>query len=290
MSEYRTQQEQIRLRRAAVSGQYPQTWKKIIAEWSEDSPEDCAWLMYSANYLLRTGNIRWAIDPLTLKNRLPLAPAVPAAHDLEKLSFVLLTHFHADHLDFGLLHDLRELPIRWVIPEWLVDQAVSRAGLPQARIWIPKIAQPLELDGLRVTPFAGLHGKIPAIAYQVEFGGKRWLFPGDTREYESWRLPFFEPVDVLFAHLWLGKGCALDENPALLASFGRFILDLQPRRIVVTHLEELAREAPDYWDWSHYLKVEKWFQDHRPDIPVEGYRMGEKIVLATDFEHGFHGL
>jgi len=81
----------------------------MIAEWRLPGGEDRAWLMYSANYLLRIGDVRCAIDPLRLKNRLPQAPEMDIASDLQALSFGLLTHRHADHLDLGLLYRLRDL-------------------------------------------------------------------------------------------------------------------------------------------------------------------------------------
>src|SRR5512140_3163064 len=85
---------EFQARRAEVSAAYPVLWKRMIREWKSPGPENRAWLMYSANYLFRTGDIRWAIDPLTLNHRLPSAPEVNASQDLQTLSFVLLTHRH----------------------------------------------------------------------------------------------------------------------------------------------------------------------------------------------------
>jgi hypothetical protein len=251
----------------------------MIAEWNSNGGDDCAWLMYAANYLLRTGGARWAIDPVTLNNRVALAPTMQTARDLERLSFILLTHFHADHLDLNLLHDLCGLPIRWVIPEALVPTVLSNTGLSKAQLLVPEVLQPFELDGVKITPFEGLHAKVPEMSYLVEFKDKRWLFPGDIRTYDLSRLPSFGALDGLFAHLWLGKGCALEDKPAMLAPFCNFTLGLKPPRIVVTHLEELGRTAEDYWDRRHFQMVRKWFQQHRPGIRVECARMGERITF-----------
>jgi len=111
MEHFTARQQRIALRRAKAIARYPTLWSHMIAEWRGPGNEDRAWLMYSANYLLRAGNVHWAIDPLTLKHRLPQAPEMDVAHDLRGLSFVLLTHNHADHLDFSLLRALRHLPI-----------------------------------------------------------------------------------------------------------------------------------------------------------------------------------
>ena len=87
----------------------------MIGEWSTEDGRDSAWMLYSANYLLRTGSARWAIDPLTLRWRVPEAVAV--RRDLADLSFIVLTHRHADHLDIDLLRSLRGLPTLWIVPD-----------------------------------------------------------------------------------------------------------------------------------------------------------------------------
>jgi L-ascorbate metabolism protein UlaG (beta-lactamase superfamily) len=217
--------------------------------------------MYSANYLFCTGHVRWAIDPMTLKHRLPQAPEMDIAHDLDGLSFVLLTHEHADHLDLGMVRALRALPILWVVPEPLLAM-VEPTGLSREKIIVPRSMRPLEIEGIKVVPMDGPHWEadpsqpgglrgVPAIAYLVEFNGKRWLFPSDTRTYDAAQLPSFGPVDGMFAHLWLGRGCALLDAPPLLDAFRQFFVALQPRCIILTHLEEFGRDADDYWDSSH---------------------------------------
>lgn len=178
----------------------------------------------------------------------------------------------------------------------------AEAGLPAERVLIPKALQPIEIKGFRITPFEGLHWElspetssgnlkgVPAIAYLVEFNGKRWLFPGDTRTYYANKLPPFGPVDGLFAHLWLGRGCAMLEVPPLLEDFCRFCIDLQPRRVIVvaqsativTHLEELGRDAEDYWDEEHFQKVSKRCRETAPDIHMLSARMGESAILSPN--------
>ncbi len=190
----------------------------MIAEWNAPDPVNRVWLTYSANYLFRTNNIRWAIDPLTLNWRIKDTPQVNVARDLCNLSFVLLTHGHDDHLDIDLLWTLRELPITWVVPESILQRVTRQAGLPRKNIIIPSALHPLELNGIHILPFDGLHweatsdGKlrgVSAMGYRIECNGRRWLFPGDTRTYAPSQLSTLDAVDILFAHLWLGRGSAL---------------------------------------------------------------------------------
>ena len=266
MDRFAEKQAHIDRRRDEMAARTPAIWDKLIAEWNSPGSEDRVWLMYSANYLFRTQGVRWAMDPLALNSRLPQAPAMDVARDLKDLDFILLTHRHGDHLDFGLLRLLRHLPIRWVVPEAILPLVQRQAGLPSKQILVPKPLQPIELCGLRITPFDGLHWEaapdypagrrgVPATGYLVEMGGKRWLFPGDTRTYDVTRLPIFGPLDVLFAHLWLGRGAAFLLHPPLLELFCRFCLALQPRRLILTHLEEWGRRASDFWDIEHAKQV-----------------------------------
>jgi hypothetical protein len=279
MDRYTTKQAQIQLRQAERAAQYPALWSSIISDWSSHSEEDCAWLMYSANYLLRTGGVRWAIDPLLLTARLALDTKINVSRDLEGLAFVLLTHQHADHLDLSLLRELRDLPIRFIIPEAIKRRVQSQAMLPEEQILISKASEPIEIEGIHITPCNGLHGETPAMAYLVEFCEKKWLFPGDVRIHDATRLPVIDCLDSVFAHLWLGKGCALEDEPSLLAPFCNFFKEIKPRRIVVTHLEELGRSAEDYWDRGHFLLVEKWFREHASHMQIECTMMGDKICF-----------
>jgi len=270
---------------------YPAIWEKLIAEWNSPGLENRAWLMYSANYLIRTQRIRWAMDPLLLNSRLPQLPVMNVARDLKDLDFVLLTHRHGDHLDLNLLRLLRDLPIQWVIPEAILPLVQREVGLPAKQILVPNALQTIELHGLRITPFDGLHWEhapshpdgqrgVPATGYLVEMGGKRWLFPGDTRTYDPDSLPDFGPVDVLFAHLWLGRNGALQLNPPLLEQFCRFCLALQPRRIILTHLKEWGRPKSEFWDLEHAKQVVSFLKEHASWLPIQVACTGDEIFLA----------
>jgi hypothetical protein len=284
-------QAQIDRRRDETAARFPAIWDKLISEWNSPGPEDRAWLMYSANYLFHTHGVRWAIDPLALRSRVPQAPAMDVVSDLKDLDFVLLTHRHKDHLDFDLLRALRHLSIQWVVPEAILPRVHEEAGLPAKQILVPKPLQPIELHGLRITPFNGLHWEeapyypdgrrgVPAMGYLVEQDGKRWLFPGDTRTYDPAGLPDFGPVDVLFAHLWLGKGAALQPNPQLLEPFCRFYLALQSRRLILTHLEEWGRQVSDFWDLEHAEQVVSVLKQKAPFLPVEVACTGDEVLLV----------
>jgi hypothetical protein len=288
MVRFSEKQEKIHQLRIEESSLYPARWSKMISEWNQPDPENRVWLTYSANYLFRTNHIRWAIDPLTLHWRVSEAPKVDVAQDLRNLSFVLLTHGHNDHLDLDLLSALRHLPIKWIIPEFILSTVISQAGLPRENIIVPSPFNRIDLNGIGILPFNGLHWEIqqdgtrkgvPSLGYLIECGGRRWLFPSDTRTYDASQFPALDAVDVTFAHLWLGRGAALLDEPPLLDAFCRFFLDLNPCKLVLTHLNELGRDANDTWDELHVQKIRSKFRELSVNIPISHMAMGDSTLL-----------
>jgi L-ascorbate metabolism protein UlaG (beta-lactamase superfamily) len=289
MDLFASKQAQIAQRRKDLCEQYPSLWSALIAAWQADDAKDAAWLTYSASYLLRTSRVRWAIDPLALYWRVPEAPRVDVEHDLAGLSFVLLTHDHRDHLDLNLIRLLREKPIRWVIPSFLQEKVISETGLGQEKIITPRVMHPLQLDGVTVVPFEGQHlvtyangscKGVPELGYLVECSGKRWLFPGDTRVYDISRFPKFGVIDQLFAHLWLGHGSAQVRSNGYMDAFCQFAADLHPKKVVITHLEEFARDANNYIDDEHAQIALDLFIERYPEIGCSIAHTGEMVDLS----------
>jgi hypothetical protein len=268
--------------RAAAQLAYPAQWSRISAEWRGDGP-DAAWLMYSANYLLRTAGQRWALDPLLLPSRTGGFALPHAADELRGLDFIALTHAHADHLDLGLLAQLAGQPVQWVIPGYLLPVVRAQVNLPMNRVVVPVNGVPIRMGPVSLTPFDGLHFEgghgLPAAGYLVEFEQKRWLFPGDTRRYDLGALPNFGGLDGVVAHLWLGRGSALISPPPLLEPFARFFAGLNPRRLVVAHLEEWGREDDDRWTLAHYHQAARRLAELQPEMQVTSARTGDRIEL-----------
>ena len=288
MDRFTEKQQEIDRRAAEVITDYPKLWSQMVEEWRQPSSDDRAWLMYSANYLLRTLNVRWAIDPLRLRHRLPDAPEMPV-DDLKDLDFILLTHQHRDHLDLNLICELQDYPILWVIPAPLLPIVDVEVDIVADRLIVPTLMQTFDIKGINITPFEGLHWEVqvesqgvrgaPSMGYLIEFNGNRWLFPGDTRFYDASRIPSFGSVDILFAHVWLGRGCALQHKPPFLDAFCQFCIGLQPRHIVLTHLQDFGRDANDYWDNEHSQMVNSFISEQYPAIKISSALIGDRIDL-----------
>lgn len=263
--------------------EYPSLWREVIQSWNHDEAGDALWLTYAANYLFRTGGMRWALDPFSMSSRVPGVEQPDYARDLAKCKLFVLSHKHADHLDLNLVKAMQDLPVRWVIPAYMLELIHDTALIPDERITVPQYGEPMQFDGLRLTPFKGLHingGRgVPSTGYLAEWAGKRWLIPGDTRVYDRSQLPDFGHLDGVIAHLWLGRGKALEERPTLLDDFCRFFASFDTRRILVTHLQEFGRATDDYWDRDHFDRVQPELLKLRPGLDISCALMGEKVTI-----------
>ncbi len=273
----------IRVMQATAREAYPSLWRDMISDWLGNDRLDAAWLTYSANYILRTAGYRWAVDPFSLFTRIGNGNQPDFREDLKSVQLIVLTHEHNDHLDLDLIRTLCDLPITWVIPNFLLDGHLQDIGIPKNNICVPHPGIALQFPGLTLTPFFGLHFRgshgVPAMGYLAEFSGKRWLFPGDTRTYDPKGIPDHSPLDGIFAHLWLGRKSALLDEPPLLGDFVDFFSHFQTKRLVITHLEELGRKADDLWTWAHYLRVAESMRIQSPGVSVESAKMGQKVIL-----------
>lgn len=263
---------------------YPAQWHQAVSGWQEPGP-DAAFLCYAANYLFRTAGVYWAMDPYTLFTRLKQPQLPGLAGDLSKLQLVALTHLHADHLDLKLIAAIHDRPITWIIPEFMLERLGKTVPLERMHVIIPQPGLPVHFAGLTLIPFDGQHilGDlgVPEMGYLVEFNGKRWLFPGDTRDYDYSRLPAFPQLDGVFAHLWLGKGAALDSPPPQLDAFCRFFAALRPNRMVVTHLDELGREPEDLWTDEHFEVAREMMHSLAPEIQVQMAKYCQQVDLSA---------
>lgn len=279
---FEEQQAKItRLAASAVEG-YPALWHQMVAEW-QAAESDAAWLTYSANYLFNTAGVRWAMDPLSLFSRLSIPNSMNLAKDLAPLDAVVLTHRHADHLDLELLSELVDLPISWIVPEFMLEELTTIIKSKTPKVIVPQPGVPIEIRNLVLTPFEGLHFRdgngVPEMGYLAEFAGKRWAFPGDTRLFPAQSLTKLGSLDGIFAHLWLGKKCALHEKLPLLEEFCCFFTEPAPHRLVITHMHELARDPDDFWEISHFLQVEAKCHELNPEVQVEPVWMGMSVAL-----------
>ena len=271
-----------RQRLEAIRG-YSDLWIRITSEWNYGQ-SDKLWLTYSANYLLNTAGVKWAIDPYSLFTRVGGGEQPDFLKDLKNLQLVVLTHNHSDHLDLNLIAALSELPIRWVIPEFMLEKVRTVVNLSNENIIIPEILKPIFIDNLTLTPFEGLHihgsNGVPSMGYLAEFSKRRWLFPGDTRTYDFSRLPEFGELTGVVGHLWLGKAEALDQNPSKLDEFCQFYSRFRTQNLIITHLREFGRIAEEFWDIHNFETVKDEIHRLSPELDIISALMGDRVNLS----------
>lgn len=263
--------------------EYCHHWKLVTEDWKNQKTGDAAWLTYAANYLLCTAGVHWAMDPFSMSTRIAGMQEPDFNRDLQGLEFVALTHAHNDHLDLNLIKAISTLPVKWIIPQHTLDKVLEKTFIDPQNIIIPQNGETINLGKVTLTPFDSLHfhelGGIAETGYLVEFDKKRWLFPGDVRNFDHSRLPVFTGLDGVFAHLWLGKGHAKDDQPPFLHDFASFYTSLAPARIVITHLDEFGRAENELWDENHYMLVSKEIHNMSPSVSVKMAKMGMKVIL-----------
>ena len=276
--------------RAAFVRRYPTVWNGMIRSWTRPQEASACrmWLMYAANYLLATGGVRWAVDPLLPGALLPELRCAGSARALHRLSFLLLTHDHTDHADYGLLARLRDSDVRFVVPEAMLELVAEQDGVRDSQIIVARPGRRIEIDGIEALPFEGLHWRthpdgqhagIDATGYLVKVGGKRWLFPGDVRDYDAEAASSLAPVDLLFSHLWLGKGCAIDETPPEVDRFCDFILATGASDVILTHLREFSRPPRELWRVRHARLVRARCNSLDPGTRIHFPRIGQAFDL-----------
>ena len=273
----------IEQRKQKATAEYPALWQKVIRDWAGNGAENAAWLTYAANYLFRTAGVHWAMDPFFMGSRIQGIAAPNFQPDLAKLELVVLTHAHADHLDLRLIEDLSLSPVQWIIPQHMLPIILEKTSIKRTQVITPEAGVIIHYRGLAITPFESLHmhrlGGVPETGYLVEFDGQRWLFPADVRDFSISKLPAFENLDGVFAHLWMGKGHANDERPPFLDDFCDFFTSFGARRIVITHLNEYGRAANELWDCRHHAMVKERIQSLERGLSVEFSEMGMKVLF-----------
>lgn len=282
--EFNFDQISLQQKRQEAINSYPGVWNKVIDEWNRGDVGNSAWLTYAANYLFLTNGVRWAIDPFSMTTRIRGIPQPDFLHDLQKLELVVLTHAHNDHLDLELIRAITPLPIQWVVPADMVDQLLSKTSLTRNRLIIPIAGEKIDFRGLSLLPFDSLHfhrqGGVNETGYLASFGDQSWLFPGDIRDFDAARLPKFGKINGVFAHLWLGKACALLPEPPFQNEFCGFYNSFAPERVVVAHLNEYGRDETELWNESHFELVRQRFMEFAPSLHVEMALMGSRVTLA----------
>jgi len=261
-------QHDIFTKRQKLVLDYPSHWRRMIREWRAPRTNDAVWLVYSANYLFNTGGLKWTVDPVLLSNRIPEAPVLDVTPDLKGLDFVLLSHAHIDHMDVVLWSQLEDSRCHWIVPDHMADLFANEVSVSDSSYSTAIPGKEIAVSGVRIVPFEAPHyerletgevNHVDSTGYLVETKDASYLLPGDVRTYDPLCLKPFADVSAVFAHVFLGRSSAVVHDPPLLERFVDFYLSCRPKKIVLSHLYELGRDAEDCWLASHARALAKAF-------------------------------
>ena len=212
-----------------------------------ESADNCIGLIGHSGYIIKIGSKKIAVD---------YAPCVLPVDDesityvLEKLSSFdayILTHAHCDHYDPAVLSSLPECIIKFV-PDFMYKQIENAFKTSNGYEFL--------LGELKVVFFESGHtlgsSVVPEYGFYIEHKGKKYLFPTDVRDY-SFKYPSFDDVRVLFAHMWLGKGQALNlHNNEYVEKFCRFVNSFKAKQVYLSHLYDVHRTIDEMWSEVHF--------------------------------------
>lgn len=94
---------------------------------------------------------------------------------------------------------------------------------------------------------------VPEYGFSVEYNGKNYVFAGDIRDYSTQSLYKPDNIEVLFAHLWLGKANALNVHANEYAEkFCDFVRFFKAEKVFIAHLFDPRRTVEDMWTDLHF--------------------------------------
>ena len=242
----------------------------------------------SSSYIFSTGSsCFWMVDPAFSygdDDELTEELATLAGLMKEKISFILVTHLHADHCQAAWVKALAGTSVQWVVSSRFAGSFFQNLnGVPENTV-VLRDDETIELSGIHITARSGYHcepGKIPVIscAYDVVLpDGVKLFFPVDVRDPEA-AVPDGD-VNYTFGHVFLGREDATGSDFPHLESFSRFFAKRKTDHLILNHLYEIKRDAVDLWTHRHAEMIRETLARIAPEIQVSAPCYGDAIHLT----------
>lgn len=235
-------------------------------------------LIAPASYRLDISGTRLLIDPVFRFEWEKEAVADRWISDLLSADGIIYTHSHADHYDPGTAYEAMKCGAKIWLPEFLPQS--DDGGFKKIRK-----GESFEIGSLRITPYDSAHFSpdgstgVPSFGYIMESSAGVLLFPCDVRNYDTSLLPDIH-ADIVFAHVWLGRGNALNVPcEPYLSDFARFAVRTGPSKIFLAHLYETGRVPEEMWTYLHAGLCMDRINEIRPSANISVMRPGRVYKL-----------
>lgn len=207
-------------------------------------------IMGPAMYIAKFGDTKLAIDPSFWELPIKDVDKKDVLAVISECDGVIVTHNHSDHYDAELLDEIpMQIPI--FVPDFIDYKRENVINTTDGFS--------MNIKGVCVEFFESAHSLgtniVPEYGFSVNYNGKNYVFPADVRDYEKPHPDFFD-VEVLVAHLWLGKENALNlyDNP-YMDLFCNFVNGFGTKRVLLGHILDFRRTVKDMWSEIHYKAI-----------------------------------
>ena len=245
----------------AYEAGFPEKWQALTAAFNAEG-EDAFWQIRHASYLFRTQGVRWCVDPTLRTDALMDYTEGRAGKDLQKLSFVLTSHFHSDHFNARFCRQLDMPDTIWIVPDFANKEQRDLICDCHSHVVFVHAGDKLTINGMEISVLPGHHfddgGTTGIASYTYSVNTGKWLiyFPGDVRDYRTKPVSDVAAPDLVFAHVWLGRSRALlTENHEFLDPYCRYIAGMNAKRVMLAHLYNFTRPDNEMWGDSHAESV-----------------------------------
>lgn len=238
-------------------------------------------LVHSTSYLFNTNGYHWAMD-IAFRHARALAKTPDHIAELfGNVKLMVFTHGHADHFEESTIRKLASNHMKWLVPEFLVDE-LRGYGISDEKIIVAHGGKSVSVGPLTFLPFNSLHFRVDTGKGLDEYGyivtadgAPSMAFPGDIRDFSVEKLPSLPKCDYCFAHVWLGDNNSFAENYGdRIEAFAKFMLHFSNKNIILSHLYEIGRRDASMWRREHAELIKETISQLSPStnsiIPSSG--------------------
>jgi hypothetical protein len=182
------------------------------------------WSMYNHGFIVKTPTTVFAFDLVhgypSWKYRIPDAI-------LEQIQVLFVSHKHDDHYDRSLIHSILDFGGKVVAP-------LETKLIGDDMIYVSP-GDELNVAGLHVKVYDGLHGDIPSRIFEVITPeGLKIMHTGDNQTSET--LPDGVKVDILLLNAWVNESGSAPAITGVRNSINK----LAPGLTILGHFQELS--------------------------------------------------